>query len=421
MGGGSLRGLTRRVCATLVGAFVGAAAFFTPPTLRTDAASNGLDLVRDLVYSTEPGIANVDHNIYFVLPIDSQQVTPSDWILVEMPYYSNVTAPIGSEGGSGTPSYSVQGHVARVTGVSLLPGASFNIQGITASTPPAGESQQVIIKIAEDAAGTLVRNQAMTLPIAQGGYVSVSATVETILSSINLSGFTGPNSFTTLTENGNVIGTTVSGGTGNFVFVVNALAPGAHTYTIFSTDVTGRGTTQTTLNLFLLASTTTTVTGILLSPTIEIDVAEIDPGETVTVNGIAKPNSQINIFLEAPLRSYTTSTDIAGIWSFTLSSTETASLLPGQYIIYTNVQDGLGSQSITSPTVTFRVLSPNTSNPPPACNISRGDLNCDSVTNLVDFSILLFHWQTNHAVADINGDGRVNLTDFSIMMFYFTR
>jgi hypothetical protein len=51
---------------------------------------------------------------------------------------------------------------------------------------------------------------------------------------------------------------------------------------------------------------------------------------------------------------------------------------------------------------------------------SQGDLNCDGFVNLVDFSILLFNWNTASTVADINKDGTVSLPDFSIMLFYWT-
>ena len=50
----------------------------------------------------------------------------------------------------------------------------------------------------------------------------------------------------------------------------------------------------------------------------------------------------------------------------------------------------------------------------------RADLNKDGKVNLIDFSILLFNWNTDDTVADINQDGTVNLTDFSIMIFYWT-
>jgi hypothetical protein len=408
-------------CTVLVFAVFSSALWLSAPKQPAHAAANGLDLVRDYVTTNAPGEPSIGHDIYFVLPLDSQQIRPTDWLIIELPNYGNIQ-PINSlDGHFGSPVFSQSGNIVRATNFSLLPGAGLNVRGVTASNPPPGESQQVIIKISENAEGTLVRNQATTFPITTGGSVNVSATVATPLSSLNITGYTAPNAFVTLTENGSVLGTTVASGLGDFTFPLTGLDPGSHTYVMFSSDSVGRSTSANTLTLYLLGSTTTNVSGIILSPSIEINKSEIASGETITVNGTAKPSSLINIFLEAPLRSYSVNSAANGTWSFTLSASETGSLSPGQYQIYTNVQDGIGSQSITSPTVTFRVDTPDSSNPAPSCNISRGDLNCDNITNLVDFSILLFHWQTNHKVADINGDGMVNLTDFSIMMFYFQR
>jgi hypothetical protein len=50
----------------------------------------------------------------------------------------------------------------------------------------------------------------------------------------------------------------------------------------------------------------------------------------------------------------------------------------------------------------------------------RADINHDGKVNLVDFSILLSHWETDDADSDINQDGVVNLADFSIMLFSWT-
>jgi hypothetical protein len=55
---------------------------------------------------------------------------------------------------------------------------------------------------------------------------------------------------------------------------------------------------------------------------------------------------------------------------------------------------------------------------------STSDLSRDGKTNLTDFSILLFWWNTDggdsNPPADINTDKKVNLTDFSILLFNWT-
>ena len=52
--------------------------------------------------------------------------------------------------------------------------------------------------------------------------------------------------------------------------------------------------------------------------------------------------------------------------------------------------------------------------------LKRADFNSDGKVNLVDFSILLFNWNTADTGTDLNSDGRVNLTDFSILLFNWT-
>lgn len=380
-----------------------------------------LDLARDFVNTLADGQAGVQHSIYFVLPTNAQQIDPNGWILIDMPSYSSITVPNLVDGVYGTPTVTVVGTTIKITNISVLPGGGVTVADFSARNPNSNQNWTITISVAQDANGTVVRNQAKILPSESGNIVGVSATVNTPLASLNINGYTSPSSFVTLTEGSTVQATTTSDGTGYFTFLMTGLQPGAHTYRLVGTDNAGRATAQNSLDLFLLESNLTSVSGILLSPSNQLDKTAIDPGNTLTISGRAKPSSTINVFVESPLRSYTTATDGNGDWSYTIPGTETSGFTPGQYRAYANVQDTLGNQSLASPSLSFTVNSADSNNPPPPCDISHGDLNCDHVTNLTDFSILLFHWQTNHKVADINGDGHVNLTDFSIMMFYFTR
>lgn len=417
-----MRGVTLLLRRFIAGSLITLATLFPvlqPP--KVTQAVGGLDLARDYIGSLIPDAPNIYHELYFVLPTGSEQIKPDDWILIEFPNYQLVNMDEAIFIGSfNTPTVSVVGTTVRITGLALLPGTGVTIANIKATNPPAFVSTEVRVKIAEDNAGSVVRNQATIIPTDTRSVVNASATIETPLSSLSISGYTVPAAFVTATENGGVVGTTTSNVNGFFTFVITAADPGSHTYLVFSTDQSNRTTAQTAVNVFLIANTLTTVTQLLLSSTLAIDKAEINPGEIITFYGTAKPNSQINIFVEGPLRTYFANTDAAGDWNFTLSGTETQGYTPGQYQVYTIVQDTVGNQSITSNTLTFKVKSQDSNNPDPLCDISRGDLNCNSVTNLVDFSILLYHWGTNHKVADINKDGVVSLVDFSVMMFYFT-
>lgn len=58
--------------------------------------------------------------------------------------------------------------------------------------------------------------------------------------------------------------------------------------------------------------------------------------------------------------------------------------------------------------------------PAPTC-IGGADLNCDSVVNSVDFSIMLAFWKTRppfkNIYVDINKDSKVDSVDFSILLY----
>lgn len=56
------------------------------------------------------------------------------------------------------------------------------------------------------------------------------------------------------------------------------------------------------------------------------------------------------------------------------------------------------------------------------CSDRKADLNCDMHVDLVDFSILLYWWDSRQTGirADINKDGIVNLIDFSILLYWWT-
>lgn len=415
---GMLHRTRRWLCLLLAGALIAGTSFQAPPV----SASNSLDLARDTIGILTPGFPEVYHEIYFVLPVSAQQVQTTDTILIRMPNYTDInTDGLYVTGVYGTPLINRTGTTISITNVAILPGMGVTVLGFFARNPYPGLSPQVEVVISSNSNGIPVRNGISIVPTDSRTVVNVTAQIQSPKGVLRIMGWTSPSTFVTLTEGISVLGTTLSDGEGAFVFNLSGLEPGMHTYRIFATDQANRSTAQSSLNLFLVANMLTTASNIILSSTLSISPPEIEPAQPIVFSGTAKPESQINIFVESPLRSYVTTSDLSGTWSFTMDSTETEGLMPGEYRVYTIVQDSLGTQSVISPTVNFTVTAPsNPNNPPPSCDISRGDLNCDGNVNLTDFSILLFHWNTDHRVADINADGMVNLIDFSIMMFNFS-
>ncbi len=206
-----------------------------------------------------------------------------------------------------------------------------------------------------------------------------------------------------------------------FKFVFTNLEEGVYTFSVWAEDTDGRRSI-TDSSTFLVRGGTKTTLRILLPPTIELKKDTLNAGETLEVFGQSVPNSKIEIWiypaieekdvLEEEIIKRTASTTAEGRWYFSFN---TSGLKQDTYKIKARASFepvGVGEFG--------RILYFGIGKPPVIDFCERSDLNKDGKVNLVDFSILLYHWQTSEPLADINLDGIVNLVDFSIMMYCWT-
>ncbi len=360
---------------------------------------------------------DVEHSIGFTLPQNAAQVSSTDYIIIDMSNFSDVTeAQVMTGDYSGTPSFSLVGSIIKITGIVILPGGTVTIGGITATNPGSQNQYYLSVAITEDEAGTIIKNVASFQAAPFGGNIAVTASIEAPVAALDISGYTAPGTFVTFTENGAVIGTDSAGPTGLFSQVFNGLQPGDHTISLYGVDASGRTTSILTLEVYTPIYQQTSVSNLLLSPTIQISATQIQQGDDLIVSGTAVPSGDLTIFTESPLRSYYATVDSSGDWDYTI--TNTSEYIPSDYIVYSLVQSG-SLQSLVSTALGFQVSSTGVTPTPAGCDVSQGDLNCDDNINLTDFSILMFYWGTTQPAGDINSDGSVNLIDFSIMMFYW--
>ena len=407
---GKFRAVKKYIFALII---IALAVYFT-----TARAIDGLDFARDTISTNSLG-GLASHNISFSLPVASAPIQPDDFIIIELTYYSGVTEATSLVGDySGTPVLTVIGNRAKITGISVNPGTSLNVRGITAYNPHEMNQFDVYIYVTDDSDGFLIRNAAHILATKTDGSVVISASIDAEVGLLRIRGFASPGMFLSFQEGGAVIGTVIADASGAFSQVFPGIAPTNHIISIYGTDTDGRATPMTLIEVFTRPRELTVVSGIIIPPTIEIDKSQIARGETLTIIGRGTPGYITKIFTEPPVDSFEVLVDINGDWSYTFS--DTADLEFGDHKVYALVQDGFGTQSLLSLTLFFRVID---NNPPPGgdptCDNTRGDLNCDGIVDLTDFSILLYYWGVYDPTADINHDGNVNLTDFSIMMFYW--
>lgn len=254
---------------------------------------------------------------------------------------------------------------------------------------------------------------------AGGGFESDDAPYRSGDARVVISGYSFPNSTVTVLVDGNIVETVRAGGNGSYSATVDAIARGVYTFGVYgeASDKVKSPTFSTSFTV--TGGRTSELTNINVSPSIKVSPDPVNPGETLTVTGYALPNSTVTVQNgKAKTKIVSESTaeaDSSGKWSLTLNTTNFSK---GTYQIRAkSVQSG-GVTANYAGYIFYGVGEKAET------GTLSADLNRDGKVNLIDFSILLFWWNTNggdsNPPADINRDGRVTLTDFSILLFNWT-
>lgn len=238
---------------------------------------------------------------------------------------------------------------------------------------------------------------------------------------VRIEGWAYPGAAVSFIRDGNSIDTDAAGAGGEFSNLTEGLDRGSYTFGVYAVDSNGvRGATFST-TLWLRAETLNVLSNIMLPPTVAVVENSVSPGAPVEVSGYSTPDASITTWLRPRLAEVSSSDVVStttaannGIWSLTIP---TSDLPQGTYelVVQAAMPDGL----IESDKSVRKTIGVGVTVSDGDCK-SIGDLNCDGYVNLVDFSILLFNWNSTNTLADINDDGLVSLPDFSIMLFYWT-
>jgi len=228
-----------------------------------------------------------------------------------------------------------------------------------------------------------------------------------------LKGTAYPNSTVSVYSDG-VLSTSIkSGMNAKFDIKLDNVLVGSRVIGLGSEDSNGRKSITVNFTITVSMETTVTLTDILLAPTIDVSAYRLNKGDTLKIFGQAAPISEVDIHIASEETVTKTITDSNGA-----------------YAILFNTKPLTEEEHTTKSRAVFeKIVSPFSH--VLQFFIGRGvtklktaDLNKDGMVNIIDFSILLFWWNTKQAkglsVADINGDGKVNVVDFSIMLFQWT-
>jgi hypothetical protein len=237
-----------------------------------------------------------------------------------------------------------------------------------------------------------------------------------VKSRVIMRGKSYPNADVHILIDGVVVGIVQADAKADFYFESNEVTPGVASFGFWSEDVLGLKSTLLTLTFRVISGAVTTISGVYIAPTIEVDKKSVIQGETVTIYGQTVPETEVHVHVNSETEYIEQiSSSPAGAWSLPFDTSPLEEDFHTAKALFQIEADGSVVKSGFSKSVSFAV---GRIGGEPAC--AEADLNKDGRVNLTDFSILLFYWGTDNPCADQNQNGIVDLIDFSIMMYYWT-
>ncbi len=242
--------------------------------------------------------------------------------------------------------------------------------------------------------------------------------------SVRFSGYAYPLSQVDVLQDAKLVVSTIAGPDAKFDVVLTNLNEGSFVFSLRSSDEAGRSSPLFTFPLYITAGATTHVSGIFLAPSITTDKKIVKRGEIIQVLGKATPNSKVTIAISSEQKHFRQAQSNQD--GFYLINFDTTVLSPGEHLAKARAEQN----NLISPwsnLVRFDVGEVTINRETGGCLSKKGDFNCDSRVNLIDFSILAY-WH-NRPLSDdfaqleaefLNGDGKIDLVDFSILAYYWT-
>ncbi len=233
---------------------------------------------------------------------------------------------------------------------------------------------------------------------------------------ISFSGLGYPNSRVYLLQDAVMRESQVANSSGEFTIKLKGLPSALYLFSLYAEDKNGE---RSPLRLVpvKVENSATTLSGLLLAPTLVADKDAVKQGDTIIFSGYSAKSAIVSIFLGDDARLLSTvNADQKGYYEYKLS---TASFAKGDFIVRTKTSFD-NTTSPSSVRLIFNVGDVTKEHENKLCRYA--DLNCDGKINLIDFSILLY-WVDHTPIpshVDLNSDGEIDLKDFSILIFYWT-
>lgn len=245
--------------------------------------------------------------------------------------------------------------------------------------------------------------------------ISVTAVVPPE-NTIIFSGKACPSCRAYLEQDGVPVSSDICNGSAEFQITREDIPAGTYLFEIYAIDTEGIYSNTSSFTLTISQGTLTTVSDILLSPTLQTDKSTVTKGEEITFFGQTVPAGAVTIVIDgsSPFIQVNAASDGGFYYVF-----DSSSLSVGSHSAEARVTDG-GIISPYSLPVEFEVEEEE-EEPEEAeeDTCSKADYSDDNKVGLVDFSILL-HWYGENDVPDeidLDSDSEADLIDFSILLY----
>lgn len=251
-----------------------------------------------------------------------------------------------------------------------------------------------------------------------GGFESTDGPFQSGDARVIISGYAYPDAEVTILADGQRIDTVNADDEGRYTITIDGIARGAYTFGVYATDPNDVKSTTFSTAFTITGGRTSSLSNINVVPSISVSPDPVDPGQTLTLSGYTLPNANLTIengrVNSSNMNTLQAISDSNGAWTATV---DTSNFSRDTYQVRAKSEQIDGRSTVFS-NYTFYGVGQSAELP------INADLNRDGSVNLIDFSILLFWWQSDggdsNPSADINQDGNVSLTDFSILLFNWT-
>jgi cysteine-rich repeat protein len=231
---------------------------------------------------------------------------------------------------------------------------------------------------------------------------------------VTIKGRAYPGATITVLKDGTVERVVEASGSADFSFTLADQTPGITTLGFWALDRAGRKSITYSATFQIVQNAVTTLSGIMIPPTLAVAPEKVALGGTVVFQGSAVPATDVHAFVDKNNTPEETKAAATGEWAISYNTASSSN--ESFHAVKVNYTDpnNRDLKSGYSQTASFYVGTRDVKTG------GQADLNGDGAVNLTDFSILLFNWNGKGGVADLNTDGTVSLPDFSILLFYWT-